>query len=200
MNMKFPIIHESYNFDCTRCGNCCTGDQKVNLNPYDLHKMASYKKFKHTKDLFDNNFVQLVKSQNEAWIPQIKFKSIFSKKLKFCPFLINSIDENKLLSGLCSLHPKLKPLICSMAPVGRILDFKAQTEQFIFVKPAPDCPGVEIDKANNLADLKYQMKFELSHEKKFLKKLDQIKKGNYSKNYYLQSLYLFPVTDPFKWY
>lgn len=196
--MNFSIIKNSYNFECTKCGNCCTGDQKVNLNPYDLYKMARYKGFNHTKDLFDSRLVHLVKSQNNAWIPQIKFKSVSKKKLKFCPFLVNQItDDNKLL-GLCSLHPNLKPLICSMSPVGRVLDFKQETEQYIFVKPATDCPGVERKKANNLVEQIESKKDELDYEKRFIKILDYITLKNIHQKIYIDHLYYFYVHLPFK--
>jgi len=196
--MNFLIIEQTYQFECTQCGNCCTGDQQVHLNPYDLYKMALYNGFNHTKQLFDKNLVHLVRSQNNAWIPQIKFKSISKAKHKFCPFLINELDEQNKLLGLCSLHPDNKPLICSMAPVGRMIDFKENSEKFIFVKPAPDCPGVEINKENILDDLKKLLKKELEHEKQFLKVLEQIVLKNLPKKFYLKHLYFFSIETNIK--
>lgn len=196
--MNFPIIQNTYNFECTKCGNCCTGDQKVNLNPYDLYKMARYKNFTHTKELFDSGLVHLIFAQNDAWIPQIKFKSMVHKKLIFCPFLINEFDDSNRLLGLCSLHPDFKPLICSMAPIGRVFDFKEQTEHYLFVKPAPDCPGVGIKKVNYLSDLEFQFEKELYYEKEFFRMLEQLQSSNYSKEYYLEKFYYFPAIEDFR--
>jgi Fe-S-cluster containining protein len=196
--MNFPIIENTYQFECSKCGNCCTGDQQVNLNPYDLYKMTRFNGFNHTKQLFDNGLIHLVKSQNNAWIPQIKFKSIAKKKHKFCPFLINELnDQNKLL-GLCSLHREKKPLICSMAPVGRVIDFSNNSEKFVFVKPAPDCPGVEIKKENKLNDLKKLLSEELEYEKQFLMMLDLIVIKKFPKEFFLKHLYFFSVEKNIK--
>jgi Fe-S-cluster containining protein len=195
--MNFPIIEQSYHFECTRCGNCCTGDQKVNLNPYDLFKMARYKGYRHSILLFENKLVYLVQNENNVWIPQIKFKSIAKKKHRFCPFLINELDENNRLLGLCSLHPEHKPLICSMAPVGRVIDFKEKSESFIFVKPAPDCPGVDIEKKNKLSDLQKVLKTELEYEKQFLQILDKASGRQLSERFYIDNIYSFPVYQSF---
>ena len=195
--MNFPIIESSYQFECTKCGNCCTGDQKVSLNPYDLYKMARFKGYNNTGMLFDHKLVHLVQSQNKAWIPQIRFKSI-AKGHRFCPFLINELDEQNKLLGLCSLHPDKKPLICAMAPVGRVVDFASGAENFIYVKPAPDCPGVDIQKDNKLSDLHKAMEMELYCEKEFLKILNAIVVKNPPQKYYLDNLYCFPVRSDIK--
>ncbi|KAA3610762.1 MAG: hypothetical protein D8M58_21210 [Calditrichaeota bacterium] len=200
--MAFPIIQANYNFECTMCGNCCTGDQKVNLNLFDLYKMALYEKYENTRQLFDNETVYLVKTQNDAWQPQIKFRALpsnkFNKKsIKFCPFLINDLNDQNNLKGLCCLHPQKKPLICSMAPVGRVLDLKDDSEKFVFVKPAPDCPGVESKKIHYLDDIKNNLTAELEYEKRFFKILDSLKK-DHQKAFYLQELYSFKATENFE--
>ena len=197
LDVNFPIIENSYQFECTKCGNCCTGDQKVNLNPYDLYKMARYKGYNHTELLFENKLVHLVQSQNNAWIPQISFK-VIAKGHRFCPFLINELNEHNKLLGLCSLHPDKKPLICTMAPVGRTIDFAAGVENYIFVKPAPDCPGVDIRNENSLAVLQNRLNDELMYEKLFLKILDKLILNNPPKTFYQDHLYCFPVTSNIK--
>ncbi len=199
--MSFPIIQSSYHFNCTQCGNCCTGDQKVNLNLYDLYKMAVYKGFNHTRQLFDETLVHLVQGQNNAWVPQIKFKSFKQKaaetSLLFCPFLINELDEENNLKGLCRLHPDKKPLICSLAPVGRILDLKDESEDFVFVKPAPDCPGVNSTKINLLADLKKVLQIELDFERRFYKILNKINEDT-TKEFLLENVYSFQTDISFE--
>jgi Fe-S-cluster containining protein len=196
--MNFPIIENTYQFECTQCGHCCSGDQKINLNPFDLYKMARYKGLNHSKYLFDNNIVHLVKSQNNAWIPRIKFISITKKKLKTCPFLINELDEENRLRGLCSLHPDFKPLVCALSPAGRVLDFTEGTEHFIYVKPAVDCPGVDIKSENILSEQLKAKKDELDYELGFLKILDSIIRKDMPEVFYLENLYYFETVLPFK--
>ncbi len=205
--MPFTIIQSTFNFECTMCGNCCTGDQKVNLNLYDLYKLTQFRNLENTRQLFEEKIVQLVKAQNNAWIPQIFFKSLkktTSKKqlpkhnLIFCPFLINELDDQNNLKGLCSLHPDKKPLICAMAPVGRILDLKSKTEKFVFVKPAPDCPGVESEKENRLIDLQKSLSTELGYEKRFYKILDNLQDKDQTRSFYLENIYSFATTTPFE--
>jgi len=195
--VNFPIIENSYQFECTRCGNCCTGDQQVFLNPYDLYKMTRYRGYYHTKVLFEDNLVNLVQSQNGAWIPQIKFKSVSAKKHKFCPFLSNELTDDNRLLGLCNLHPDHKPLVCAMAPIGRTIDFSDNSETHVFVKPAPDCPGVKIKKENKLADLLGSKAQELHYEMRFLKILDEMTAKNKNQQDDFLQLYYFNTERPF---
>jgi Fe-S-cluster containining protein len=195
--VNFPIIENLYHFECTRCGNCCTGDQQVLLNPYDLYKMARFKGFLNSRELFEKHLVQLVQHENKAWMPQIKFKSISTRKHKFCPFLINELDEHNKLLGLCSLHPHKKPLICAMSPVGRTIDFSDNSQQFIFVNPAEDCPGVDIKKENFLDDLIVSLDKELQYEKQFLRILDSLIEKNVPREYYANEIYYFALDKSF---
>jgi len=205
--MKFEIISSTFNFECTMCGNCCTGDQKVNLNLYDLYKMAHYCGFQNSNQLFEKKIVHLIKARNDSWIPQIKFKCLkrsikrnafFKQDIIFCPFLINELDEQNNLKGLCSLHPGKKPLVCAMAPVGRILDLKKQTEEFVFVKPAPDCTGVESQEVNVPVETKNDLAVELNYEKRFFIIMDSLLKKNHYKSFYINHIFSFNTDIPFE--
>ena len=206
--MSLQIINNTYKFECTMCGNCCTGDQKVNLNLYDLYKIATYKGFRNTSQLFAEKTIQLVKGQNNAWVPQIKFKSLkrsdatesLRKNYIFCPFLINELDDQHKLKGLCSLHPDIKPLICAMAPIGRVLDFENRKEDFVFVKPASDCPGVESQKENLLNDFKDNFSDELAFELRFFRIMNNLMAKNKSYSFYLENIYTFSTIEPFEYF
>ena len=187
---SFPIINDIYYFDCTKCGNCCTGDIRITLNLYDLYKMARFLRMKSTQDLFNQNCVQLFKHEHNVWLPEIQFKT---SPLKFCPFLINDADDKNYIQGLCSLHPEHKPLICALAPVGRILDFDEGSDQFVFIKPALDCPGVDEKKENHLSEDVAAFSEELSHQKLFFRILEQLKEADYPPAYYQEKLYHFDV-------
>jgi len=192
---SFQIINDSYLFECTMCGNCCSGDIRITLNLYDLYKMARYLKMKSTIELFDRDYVRLFKlDEHNVWLPEIQFKT---NPLKFCPFLINEVDDKKYLQGLCSLHPEYKPLICAMAPVGRILDFDNDSDQFVFMKPAPDCPGADQKKEHHLSKDIKSYDVELNFQKRFFRILEQLKAVDYSKEYYQEYLYQFYVNLEF---
>lgn len=190
-----PIIDNTYRFECRQCGSCCTGNMKIHLNLYDLYKMSRFIKFAGADELFDQKFVYLAPGENKTWIPQIRFKN---KPFKFCPFLINEMDEQDRLKGFCSMHPDSKPLICAQAPVGRIIDFKTNSNRWVFIKPAPDCQGIYSLKSNYLKDHKIKYQQELDYQYRFFRILESIKNNNLSKREYLCLLYYFPVDHSFE--
>ncbi|MCB0282730.1 MAG: YkgJ family cysteine cluster protein [Calditrichaeota bacterium] len=200
---QFPRISEHFNFKCTMCGNCCTGDQKVHLNLYDLYKMARFKNFASTRQLLIKQIITLVKGQNNVFVPMIKFKRLISRKkssdlpFTFCPFLLNSIEDDGQLKGYCQLHPRHKPLICSLAPVGRVVDLDKDSEEFVFVKPAPDCNGVESNEKVSLSATVNHYKTELDYEMRFFKILRSISERNLEKNEIIENIYSFNVEEPF---
>lgn len=200
----FKVIDNAYTFECTMCGNCCTGDQKVFLNLYDLYKIARFKKYNNTRQLFLKQLVMLVKGQNDVWLPMIKFKRLISRKhhsplpFKFCPFLINEINDENELKGYCSLHPDRKPLICSLAPVGRIVDIEKQSEKFVFAKPAPDCMGVKSQKINYLDEIKLKYKEDLENELRYYRILKNAADRRLNKSEIIETIYSFTVSQPFK--
>ena len=192
---SFQIIDDTYLFECTKCGNCCTGDIRISLNLYDLYNMARFLKMESTRELFDQNYIILFQpEEHKVWLPEIQFKT---KPLKFCPFLINEADDKNYIQGLCSLHPEHKPLICAMAPVGRVLDFDDNSDQFVFMKPAMDCPGVDEKKENHLSDDIKIYSEELNLQKWFFRILERLKEVDYSMDFYLANLYQFKVDQNF---
>jgi len=191
---RFTPIEESYRFSCTMCANCCTGDQRVMLTLYDLHKMGRFLHFTNSRKLFDEGWVKLVKRENEVWRPQIRFKT---KPFKFCPFLNNEMNEEGKMTGRCQLHPKHKPLVCAMAPVGRIVDMDYKADEFVFVKPAPDCPGVRSSKENPLKQLLDTYRRELEYQWSFFELLDKAKELKLNKQDSLDMIYTFPIGEDF---
>lgn len=191
---EFEIINNKYYFDCKRCGNCCTGDQKVFLNLNDVYKLACYHKFDNTKKLFDCGIVILVQDQNGAFLPRLRFKL---KPYQFCPFLIHEETNGNIFRTRCSLHPDFKPLICSLAPVGRMIDLDRKTDEYIFVKPAPDCPGVNSKEENSLSDIKHSHKKELDYQYFFFRLLQKARHKNFTRREYLEKIYSLPTSHTF---
>lgn len=186
---EFPEILDKYFFKCTLCANCCTGDQKVHLDLYDLYKMAQIQNFDHTGKLFSASLVNLISTERGVYLPRIRFKH---KPFRFCPFLINDIQ-----SGYCQLHPKSKPLVCSLAPVGREVDFEQNSDRYFFVKPAVDCPGVARKAENSLNELQQCFKQELSWQKSFFLILQNLQESDWSRTQFTEKLYTFPTQIPF---
>ena len=65
------------------------------------------------------------------------------------------------------LHSDSKPLVCSMSPVGRIFDTASGSENFVYVEPAIDCPGIHSKKINKLSYLKKKYQKELDFQRRF---------------------------------
>jgi len=187
---NFREIKKTYNFKCTLCANCCTGDQKVHLDLYDLYKMARFHNYNSTGLLFSAGLLILVPVDRGVFLPRIRFKH---KPFRFCPFLINEAKR-----GLCSLHPDHKPLVCSLAPVGREVDFKTGTDRYYFVKPAPDCPGVNAETQNVLSDIQQIYNRELDWQKAFFYILHHLQDIHWKREEFLENLYTFPVQIPFE--
>jgi len=186
---QFPIIDQFYHFHCTLCGNCCTGSQQVHLTPYDLYKMAQFLKYKSSLFLFSKNLVILIKTKQGVWLPRIRFKR---KPFRFCPFLINEAEQ-----GICQLHPRHKPLICSMAPVGRVIDFERQGESWHLVPPVDDCRGMESPVENKLSDFQRVHENELGWQKRFFALLNQLQNKNWQKEKFKTDLYALDLNRPF---
>lgn len=171
---------------------------------FDLYKMAHFKNYTNTRQLLLKQFVILVPGQNNVFVPMIKFKRLISRKKSsampytFCPFLINTLEDDGQLKGYCQLHPRHKPLICGMAPVGRFVDLDTSSEKYVFVKPAPDCAGLESDQQNSLDELKKSFKKDLEYEIRFFRILRNIADKQLSKNEIIETLYSFDVQLPFK--
>jgi Fe-S-cluster containining protein len=103
-------------FNCKCCGDCCSGDMDIFLNHYDLYKIAAHLGMKSTRELFERKLVELKEGQKGLLLPKLLFKT---HPYRFCPFLVNDLDEDNVLKGYCSLHPFTKPLVCILAPTSR---------------------------------------------------------------------------------
>ena len=182
-----------YNFECQSCGDCCSGNMEIFINIYDIYKMSKYLKFKSSEELFKRGYILLTKGQNGIMLPKIKFKEY---PYSFCPFLINDLDENNNLKGLCSLHPYIKPLVCILSPVSRIYSSKNSISEYVFTPPTENCPGINSCKSNNLRNLIPMVDKELNYESRFYDILEYISDNKIEE--YKDSLYFFNTEDSFE--
>lgn len=193
--MKQTALDEIYHFHCTCCGDCCTGDMEININIYDLYKMARYMNFKNTGELFTKQLISLVPVQNECLTPQIVFRT---KPFKFCPWLINDMGDDSVLRGFCSLHPFHKPLICKMAPVGRVVDFANNSFSYMLTAPTEHCPGMDIKEENLLSFMRKELEQELDFEYRYYQILENIKNKSLTVETMLREFYSFPINIDFE--
>ena len=192
--VSFPIIYNTYKFECTMCGNCCSGPQEVNLDLLDLWKLGKFLGLKSTNILFEKSLVKLVLNENKVWIPQIRFKQ---KPLRICPFLMNEKSDDGEMKGVCQLHPNHKPLICAISPVGRIVDLDLEQEEFVLVPPASDCAGMESSKFNYIQNTKDHYSEEFINQMRFFRLLNHLKNYTHTEQIFYKLLYVFDLQSPF---
>ncbi|MDC7224076.1 MAG: YkgJ family cysteine cluster protein [Spirochaetales bacterium] len=159
-------------FKCRLCGECCSGDMKVFLNPDDLNLLSAYLGNCSGEELFLRRYVTWDEKSGVKQ-PRLLFKEF--QGIGFCPFLENRLEEDGTLKGLCQLHPHYKPLVCHLAPLTRSVDFETDREEFGFILPHPSCPGCEPDEEGreelNYASLPEEIKSRLRREKEHFRTL-----------------------------
>jgi Fe-S-cluster containining protein len=113
-------IDDVFAFKCRECGKCCRGREDILLNSRDLYNIAM---------ALDMTHKQVIEKYCDAFIgrdsrfPIVRLKPKGASRV--CP----------LLSGdRCSVH-LLKPVVCALAPLGRVMLAEAATEHM----------GAEID-------------------------------------------------------
>ena len=180
------------NFNCTCCGECCSGDIDIYINHYDLYKIAKHLQMESTKELFDKKFVELKEGQNRILLPKLRFKT---SPYKFCPFLVNDLDENNILKSYCSLHPLAKPLVCALAPVSKEYDTDTGKTRYFYTRLTESCPGTfDIDDTED-REITAPVLKEIEYEEMFFRILDRIIKSVTTD--YSDELYYFPVSDEY---
>ncbi|HTH13140.1 MAG TPA: hypothetical protein VMB23_02010 [Spirochaetia bacterium] len=136
----------AFHFECTLCGDCCTGNQVVRLCGGDLEILVRHLNLTSVTELRSRGLVSLVQESvgdgRSVWRPRIRFRS---KPLRQCPFLVNDIGADGAYRGLRSLHPDHKPLVCALSPLAREVSDPGEgevSETWSFVPPVEGCPGV----------------------------------------------------------
>jgi hypothetical protein len=189
------LNNDIYSFECFLCGCCCRGHTKIQLNPHDLWKMAVYCGYNTTEQLFKDKLIICEKGQHDILMPYIRFKK---KPFSFCPFLINKCDDTlQLERGLCALHPRYKPLVCSMAPLGREIDFETGTISYLFIPPAQGCPGLKSHHSKHLKNVTATLAEELDYEERYFRILQYICHLPDSAQREIEELYFFNTKAEF---
>lgn len=196
MAVDFPKINNQFQFRCTQCADCCTGDQTVLLNLYDLYKLSRHLKLPNTRELFEKNILVLkFDEENMVFRPQIRFKT---RPFKFCPFLTNEWLESGQIKGWCQLHPQAKPLVCALSPVGVRFDAQEDRIEFLLVPPTSNCPGMKESTIQSLDQYLLPYESEIEWQKVFFKILERCKSKKWSASDFKQHLYSFSVSEPFE--
>ncbi len=191
---SFPEIRDGFHFHCTQCADCCTGDQVVRLNLFDLYKMGRFLRLSNSGMLFKKNLVVLLKEQDRpVWRPMIRFKQF---PFRFCPFLSNEILEDGTLRGWCQLHLKHKPLVCLLAPVGCRYDAQNKKTDFLLVPPTEHCPGMNGSQYHALHTVIEPVKEEIEWQNQFFDLLEILAHQERPFSFF-QEFYNFSLNDPF---
>ena len=152
------------------CGDCCRGRQAVALNRHDLILMAHHLKMKNTQELFNTGLCMVQSTDAGYWRPFIRFRT---KPIRMCPFLENEVLENGQVRGLCQLHPDAKPLVCHLAPLGRLINLSDGVESWQINEPSPGCPGMDKGPVRNLPVEIMNFRQRLDEETHFFHFLEQ---------------------------
>ncbi len=184
-------LSDNFPFECKLCGECCSGTMKVFLNPMDVLILASHMKFKHTTELWENNYLITEEGQNKALLPRMKFAGLSPG---FCPFIINNWnEETSCLKGICSLHRKAKPLICRLAPVAREVDLDDETEEYFIQIPVTGCPGDGSNINNRVEEYLAPFRKELDWEKRWFELLKRGLDSDIPRDELLKLFFHFPL-------
>jgi len=174
-------------FHCQMCGECCSGDMRVFLNPHDLDKIRDFLGLDSNPCLLDKGIITLEEGQHGLILPRIAFKA--SSGLLFCPFLENRIEEDGSYRGCCRLHPARKPLVCALAPMARELDLDSGAERYYFQEPVRNCPGMNTSIAYRVEKLFPQVAEELEREKEYYTRLQSLLEKGHSPHFILEQLF-----------
>ncbi len=159
-------------FSCRLCGECCSGEMKVFLNPEDLELIKEYTGMSSVDELFAAKLLTWDEKSGTRQ-PRLLFRCVSG--VKFCPFLENRLEDDGSLRGLCRLHPHYKPLVCHLAPLTREIDFEADSEVYGFIPPHQDCPGCRLPDGEgeelSYDDLPDDLKKRLAREKEYFRSI-----------------------------
>lgn len=195
-NSLNPVrVGESVPFNCTCCGECCTGGMKIPLNLYDLYKLARAQEMGGSRELFDRGVVLPFEGQQGVVVPRMNFKK---RPFAFCPFMENSMGEDGGLLGLCRLHLRRKPLVCQLAPIAREVDLETGRVEYSFIPPFPGCPGAKSEGRIVIRELEEELADELAFEVRFFRILEGLKSRGWTADQFVEHLYSFDVTTGFE--
>lgn len=118
---KYRIgIDEVFAFKCRECGKCCKNREDILLNARDVYNIATALNLTHE---------QVIEKYCETYIGQSSRIPI----VRLMPRGVNRVCP--LLAGnKCSVH-KLKPSVCALAPIGRVVASEDAPAEKGFGKP-----------------------------------------------------------------
>lgn len=142
-NVRVMSLDDTFKFNCTRCGKCCSCRSDIILSPFDIYQIAKALNIT-TKEVIEE-YCNVIYGNNSG-LPIITLKS---DERDLCPFLKFSVEEGKF--G-CSINTH-KPGVCIMHPIGAVRKFNTEThetesKEYMLV-PACD---------NNTADVEHKVR------------------------------------------
>jgi Fe-S-cluster containining protein len=112
---KYRIrLDDIFEFRCRSCGKCCKNREDILLNPRDVYNLATALKLTN-KQVIDQYCEVYIGRDSQIPIVRLKPKGVN----RACP----------LLKGTrCSVH-SLKPTICALFPIGRVMSSEDAPEE-----------------------------------------------------------------------
>ena len=113
-------LDDTFKFHCTMCGKCCINRDDILLNPKDLFNISKELGLKPIETI--NQYCDTyIGSDSRFPIVRLQPKGSIQR----CPLL----KDRK-----CSVH-KVKPTVCAMFPIGRVLSFDPKKKSAVDVTP-----------------------------------------------------------------
>ena len=106
-------VDETFKFHCTMCGKCCIKREDILLSPRDLYRVS--RELQLAPSDFVNQYGETYIG-SDSRIPIVRLRPRGS--IKRCPLL----KDRK-----CSVH-KVKPTVCAMFPIGRLVKAEGTLE------------------------------------------------------------------------
>ncbi|MBN1700211.1 MAG: hypothetical protein JW881_22055 [Spirochaetales bacterium] len=153
--------------------------------------MAVFCGYTSTARLFEKRLVIREAGQHDMPMAYIRFKK---RPFLFCPFLRNDYDEClKTVTGYCLLHPSHKPLVCSMAPAGREMDFETESVTYLITPASDECPVILNHADEYIRTVKTLFNEELGYELRYFRIMERLRFLREEGKRAAMRLYLFDV-------
>ena len=113
---------DTFTFGCNRCSKCCREREDILLTPLDLFKIAGYLK-KSIQEVLEE-YCETYEGRDSK-IPIVRIKP--REYRRTCPF---ARKEG------CLIH-SVKPAVCALYPLGRMMTNEETNEFTYFLQPVP---------------------------------------------------------------
>lgn len=154
--LSFIGLDESFEFKCNQCGKCCINREDIILTPRDLFNISKELGMQPAEVV--NKYCECYIGDNSR-VPVVRLLPVGS--IKRCPLLKNR---------KCSVH-RVKPTVCAMFPVGRLMKSgEGEKPELMYIINEIDCG----DKGETHTVREWLGRFGISLEDEFFMKWNSL--------------------------